>query len=598
MGNIKGKISFNELDPKVKEKIERLASNIDISGNKFTSNNLKEVLNEIFNTKLSISKIDKVELNTITTPGFYCAVNCIGCPPGYNYWSIIVTNSTSLTSGLYVQQIAIAENSVDGMYIRRKNNSGGWTPWAKIITEKDLASVATSGSYNDLKDKPTIGNSYTHPSTHPASMITVANSNFSGKDLNSVLNELFISADNGKKSISNTIGSPLSASDSFDNMNSKLQGLKSTLASKLSSKGQNSSSSDSLNNLINKVSNITVGDYKKGEIITSNKFNIDYSYDNTIRLCDQMYVIHSTKNSYYTELDKGVIIHNKDCSKIFFEFDNDDDKYTCYLYDLQNGSVINKYTDISSSIGSTSYTFMQYDKDKDCFFYAHKEEEKHDYGLKSIKTTDGKKYTLSEVQERPSIVLDKNYLYVYLNKLNDTNVIYYKFNYDGTQIWKKNLTGPSTSNAFYYNGYLYVFSEWNKYIEKRNLETFELISKSEYDFNIRNYRLHDDYLYLFNDRQIYIINLNSMDIYKNLTFSYEIKNIHVYNEYLFVLLANNTIIKYKNNIQILSHNKTSFYKDVAILGTEHDIYLFYISGNSLYINYYKEDKSVKSITLK
>ena len=36
----------------------------------------------------------------------------------------------------------------------------------------DLATVATSGSYNDLTDKPTIPAAYTHPATHPASMVT------------------------------------------------------------------------------------------------------------------------------------------------------------------------------------------------------------------------------------------------------------------------------------------------------------------------------------------------------------------------------------------------------------------------------------------
>lgn len=41
---------------------------------------------------------------------------------------------------------------------------------ASMIT--GLSDVATSGSYNDLTDKPTIPNEYTHPSTHPASMIT------------------------------------------------------------------------------------------------------------------------------------------------------------------------------------------------------------------------------------------------------------------------------------------------------------------------------------------------------------------------------------------------------------------------------------------
>ena len=36
----------------------------------------------------------------------------------------------------------------------------------------DLSTVATSGSYNDLSDKPAIPTAYTHPSSHPASMIT------------------------------------------------------------------------------------------------------------------------------------------------------------------------------------------------------------------------------------------------------------------------------------------------------------------------------------------------------------------------------------------------------------------------------------------
>ena len=36
----------------------------------------------------------------------------------------------------------------------------------------DLSEVATSGSYNDLTDKPNIPAAYTHPASHPASMIT------------------------------------------------------------------------------------------------------------------------------------------------------------------------------------------------------------------------------------------------------------------------------------------------------------------------------------------------------------------------------------------------------------------------------------------
>ena len=40
------------------------------------------------------------------------------------------------------------------------------------VKTTDLSTVATSGNYNDLSNKPTIPSAYTHPSTHPASMIT------------------------------------------------------------------------------------------------------------------------------------------------------------------------------------------------------------------------------------------------------------------------------------------------------------------------------------------------------------------------------------------------------------------------------------------
>lgn len=41
---------------------------------------------------------------------------------------------------------------------------------ASMIT--GLSTVATSNSYNDLDDKPTIPAAYSHPTSHPASMIT------------------------------------------------------------------------------------------------------------------------------------------------------------------------------------------------------------------------------------------------------------------------------------------------------------------------------------------------------------------------------------------------------------------------------------------
>lgn len=46
----------------------------------------------------------------------------------------------------------------------------------RVVTDSEKATWNAksnfSGSYNDLTNKPTIPSAYTHPSTHPASMIT------------------------------------------------------------------------------------------------------------------------------------------------------------------------------------------------------------------------------------------------------------------------------------------------------------------------------------------------------------------------------------------------------------------------------------------
>ena len=84
-------------------------------------------------------------------------------------------------------------------------------------------------------------------------------SGMNATEVQTAIQELFQFADNGKKNIATVIGSPLTTSDTFDNMKSKIQTLKNTFASNLTAKGQSSSGSDTLNNLINKIPNINTG---------------------------------------------------------------------------------------------------------------------------------------------------------------------------------------------------------------------------------------------------------------------------------------------------------------------------------------------------
>lgn len=172
---------------------------------------------------------------------------------------------------------------------------------ASMVT--GLHALATSGDYNDLKNKPDLSNkvdkisgkglstedfttelrrklgdigysanNYTHPNTHPARMITCDDGKSveshlddlktdetrltKAKDITGAINELFTNANNGKTLISNVVGNPLLASDTFQQQTNKIQGLKNTLASNLTAKEQISSGTESLQNLVNRVGNI------------------------------------------------------------------------------------------------------------------------------------------------------------------------------------------------------------------------------------------------------------------------------------------------------------------------------------------------------
>ena len=62
--------------------------------------------------------------------------------------------------------------TADGILSATGGGTADSVNWENVVGKPTFATVATSGSYNDLADKPTIPTAYTHPDTHPASMIT------------------------------------------------------------------------------------------------------------------------------------------------------------------------------------------------------------------------------------------------------------------------------------------------------------------------------------------------------------------------------------------------------------------------------------------
>jgi hypothetical protein len=96
---------------------------------------------------------------------------------------------------------------------------------------------------------------------HNASSISVADANnrFTGTNVETVLDELFQFANNGKTDIASVIGSPATNGDTFTQLKTHIQNSKNTLATNLSNKGQSSVGTEGLASLVAKVANVNTG---------------------------------------------------------------------------------------------------------------------------------------------------------------------------------------------------------------------------------------------------------------------------------------------------------------------------------------------------
>lgn len=93
-----------------------------------------------------------------------------------------------------------------------------------------------------------------------------------GKSLTEQTKQLFQFASDGKSGIATVVGSPLLATDTFQQQKDKLQELKNILATNLSNKKVISTGAESLNNLINKVATIKTGlKYVQGRYLANSQ---------------------------------------------------------------------------------------------------------------------------------------------------------------------------------------------------------------------------------------------------------------------------------------------------------------------------------------
>lgn len=110
--------------------------------------------------KLVYKQKRNTDFNNLTEAGFYTVQTKNNAPhQQYDYWSLIVLNSTSVDSGTYIQQIAINEKVNDrAIYVRKK--SSNWSSWIKLEAIPDFskdfsnlrASIARVGTTAEKAD--------------------------------------------------------------------------------------------------------------------------------------------------------------------------------------------------------------------------------------------------------------------------------------------------------------------------------------------------------------------------------------------------------------------------------------------------------------
>ncbi|AUN19039.1 hypothetical protein B2H91_10520 [Clostridium botulinum] len=127
--------------------------------------------------------------------------------------------------------------------------------WLKTL--KDVLGEDTAGNLLNLITKNT--ESIKEINTQLDDITTDTKRLTNAKDITGAINELFTNANNGKKLISDVVGNPLLATDTFQQQNDKIQSLKNALVSNLNVKGQVISNAESLKSLIDKVLNINTG---------------------------------------------------------------------------------------------------------------------------------------------------------------------------------------------------------------------------------------------------------------------------------------------------------------------------------------------------
>ena len=157
--DLEGYAKTTDVDDKLESKVS-VVNGKGLSSNDYTNADKAKVdalVSLSADKKLVYKQKRNTDFNSITEAGFYTVQTKANAPHNqYDYWSLIVLNSTGVDNATYVQQIAINEKVEDrAIYVRKK--SSNWTSWIKLEAAPDLSNLVTKVdgkglSANDFTD--------------------------------------------------------------------------------------------------------------------------------------------------------------------------------------------------------------------------------------------------------------------------------------------------------------------------------------------------------------------------------------------------------------------------------------------------------------
>ncbi|WP_197140075.1 hypothetical protein [Lysinibacillus sphaericus] len=234
-------------------------------------------------TQITQANITDQRLNSTVCGIVHGTVNQVDTTTIFNQYQAWFAETTGSVAG-----------EVDAWQAVQKQEFLTWFESIKDILEGDVAANLAARIAN-LEQEFTNHISPTAIGAHKAKNIEVVDADniFTAIDVEGVLKELFTNADSAQKGIANVVGSPAIPSNTLSQLKTHIQNAKNKGATNLTTKGQSSNGTESLDALMSKIANVNTGKKFASGVVTSSTVPYSFLYANAA-LTKSMYTLSIT----------------------------------------------------------------------------------------------------------------------------------------------------------------------------------------------------------------------------------------------------------------------------------------------------------------